>query len=96
MATNHRDRLFIFDTLFKKLTEEQQFRHMRSEFVNGRWLWNTHEILAMLGAVNDLRMKLGKSLITLEQIEAAESAASGSTDYTKEFVYDCLDLVMMD
>lgn len=83
-----------FRLLHNALLHAQRFRNHLPDLG-----WIEYEKLTMLGCVNmarsvEDRFKDEKRpLVTMEQIEQAESLASGHVDYSKKFALYCAELI---
>jgi hypothetical protein len=74
-----------------ELGKQHAFREGRPFVV-----WHDREIEFMHELVNAERKKLGRSEISRNLVERAESCASGHTDYALKFALYCRDLVFDD
>lgn len=55
--------------------------------------WITAERRALCEAVNRHRTRLGKSPLTMDDVERVEQQAVGHTDYARKFSLYCTELV---
>jgi hypothetical protein len=95
MITNFRDRQFVFTQLSEKLEEAQEVRALRTTYnpETKRFAWNEYEEGVLLIEVNLFRVMFGKKPVSIEDIQAADDAASGHMDYPQKFVSNCMDLI---
>ena len=89
MNINHKEFMFIRDRLQQQLEEAQKLREEKSQWIHNELEWVTHERNVMYTAVNQQRINLGLSVITMGELKRAESSAEGHTDYTPKFSLYC-------
>ena len=79
--------------LHSLLVMAQTERPARKELVGDDMGWSIYERQVMLDSVNDLRKEKHLPPVTMEQVQQAETYASGHWDYTATFAVQCAKLV---
>jgi len=89
-----RDLLRIRGILLHTLAEQQEYRSLRNEDIDGELGWIIAERLAMFAEVNRLLSTRGLPTIQLSELCRAELRAVGHSDYSEKFALYCAELVL--
>jgi hypothetical protein len=95
MATNYRDRMYIYNDIHDALITAQLHRGERKTYDvrSGEFEWTKYERQIAADKVNEFRNLMNKSPVEQKRIDRAESSASGHVDYTQKFALCCMELV---
>jgi len=82
------------DQMLRVLSEAQELRPQKSEWIGEELEWVIYEREVMLKAINAVRLQRGRPSVTIEEVKRMEGCAKGHVDYSRKFALYSTELAL--
>lgn len=84
----------LMDQMFRVLSEAQELRSQKSEWIGDELEWVIYEREVMLQAINAVRLQRGRPGVSVGEVKRMENCACGHVDYSRKFALYSAELAL--